>query len=93
MYKLNLTEVELRKKTVDETKDHVVHTKNNVVIDNNVKDNSKKESYEKSKVVEKKSQRYITVDAVKSEKMQIKAKRDSDFAGEEIIGTFIDKLK
>ena len=52
-----------------------------------------RESYEKIKVVEKKSQRYITVDAVKSEKMQIKAKRDRDFAGEEIIGTFIDKLK
>ena len=33
MYKLNLTEIELRKKTIDETKDNMVHTKNNVLID------------------------------------------------------------
>ena len=93
MYKLNLTEIELRKKTIDETKDNVVHTKNNVLIDNNVKDDSKRNKYDDKNNRKQSNKKYITVDAVKSEKVEVEAQKDEVFVGEKVSGTFIDRLK
>ncbi|NLK23492.1 MAG: hypothetical protein GX309_05800 [Clostridiales bacterium] len=94
MYKLNLTEIELRKKTIDKTKDNMVHTKNNVLIDNDVKDNSKKNEYNKKNSEKKRNKaRYITVDAVKCEKVEVNVQKDNDFVVEKPTGTFIDSIK
>lgn len=93
MYKLNLTEIELRKKTVDETKDHVVHAKNGVVIDNNTKNDKRKDSGNYTTDAEKKPKRFITVNAVKRKRIDIKAKKNSSYEMENVSGTFIDKLK
>ena len=94
MYKLNLTEIELRKKTIDETKDNIVHTKNNVLIDNDVKDENKQTKYNQNNSKKQLNEaKYITVDAVKRERVEVNAQKDKEFAMEKVSGTFIDSLK
>ena len=95
MYKLNLTEIELRKQAVDETKDHIVHAKNGLVIDNDTKNDKRKSKsdYSGNKEENEKPKRFITVNAIKRRKINISAKKNSSYESQNVSGTFIDRLK
>lgn len=88
MFKLNMTEFEIRRKIGEDTKDNKVHRRQKISIKNHLKDKDNKPDLNKDN---KSSKKYFTIEAKKIEKIVIEAQRDEDINKEIESGIYIDK--
>lgn len=86
--------IEIRKNLSNEVKEHKVHHKIDVVVDNKMKKPFVKEDKEKGRK-NKKNKKFITIDGVKnnSNNFQVEAIKTEEDIAKNPEGTFIDKIK
>lgn len=94
MFKLNQIQMDIRRKLEEETKDDIVHKKEDSIVKNN---KSNKPFVDEIEVEESKNKkrRYLTIDGEKNKdnNLEVSGVRSKQTVGEKASGLFIDKIK
>lgn len=92
MFRLNMTEFEIRRQIREDSKDDKVHRKKDISVNNDLKDENKK-SAEYEKKEKSSNKRYITIEAKKNQEITIEAEKDEANNRTIPAGIYIDKME
>lgn len=90
MYKLNNTEIDIRRRIGEDIKDDYVHRKGEIYVNTRVRGENEKDNQSINKQ-RKEKKKYLTIDGSKDKNIVVDAEKEEDYFGDSGKGNLIDK--